>query len=118
MMELRKFKKKSSYNKFFLKFFYWYIVNNFFVNTFISRNKIIYYFLKLFETKIGNNTCVSEVIYIRIDTHDFKDEKFKLSLLDEVIGSNYWIAAKSNIEPECTMFNDSFVKFGSIITKA
>jgi len=46
-----------------------------------------------------------------------KMEKFKLSLKDVVIGSNYWISAKSNIEPECTIFDDSFVKFGSIITK-
>jgi len=50
MMELRIFKKKSSHNKFFLKFFLLHIVNNFFVKTFISRNKIRGYFLKLFET--------------------------------------------------------------------
>jgi acetyltransferase-like isoleucine patch superfamily enzyme len=117
-MELRKFKKKSLHNKFFLKYFLWYIVNNLFVNLFISRNKIIGYFLKLFETKIGNNTCVSEGIYIPTGTHDFKDEKFKLSLKDQVIGSNYWIAAKSNIELEFTILNDSFVKFGSITKKA
>jgi len=118
MMELRKFKKKSSHNKFFLKFFLLHIVNNLFVNTFISRYKITGYFLKLFETIIGNNTSVSEGIRIRTATHNFKDKKFKLSLKDEVIGSNYWIAAKFNIEPECAIFNDSFVKFGSIITKA
>ena len=76
MMELRKFNKKSSHNKFFLNFFLWHIVNNLFVNTFISRNKIIGYFLKLFEIKIGNNTCVYEGIYILTCTHDFKDEKF------------------------------------------
>jgi len=118
MMELRKFKKKSSHNKFFLNFFFWHIVNNLFVNTFISRYKITRYFLKLFETKIGNNTSVSEGVHIRTATHDFKDKKFKLSLKNEVISSNYWIAAKFNIEPECAVFNDSFVKFGSIIAKA
>ena len=62
MMELRIFKKKSSHNKFFLKFFLLHIVNNFFVKTFISRNKIRGYFLKLFETKIGNNISVSQGI--------------------------------------------------------
>jgi hypothetical protein len=82
MMELKKFNKKYSHNRFFLKFFLFHIVNNFFVNTFISRNIIIGYFLKLFETKIGNNACVSEGIYIRTGTHDFKDEKLKLSLKD------------------------------------
>jgi hypothetical protein len=61
-MELRIFKKKSSHNKFFLKFFLLHIVNNFFVKTFISRNKIRGYFLKLFETKIGNNISVSQGI--------------------------------------------------------
>lgn len=89
MIELRKFKKKSSHNKFFLKFFLWHIVNNLFVNTFIFTYKFIGYFLKLFETKIGNNTSYSERIHKRIVTHDFKDKKFKLSLKDEVIGSNY-----------------------------
>jgi hypothetical protein len=88
-MELIKFNIKSSHNKFFLKYFLWYIVNNIFVNTFISRYKITGYFLKLFETKVGNNTSVSEGIYKRTGTHDFKDEKFKLSLKDQVIGSNY-----------------------------
>ena len=88
-MELRIFKKKSLHNKFFLKFFLSHIVNNLFVKTFISRNKIIGYFLKLFEIKIGNNICVSEGIYIRTGTHYFKDDKFKFSLKDEVIGSNY-----------------------------
>jgi len=83
------FKKKSLHNKFFLKFFLSHIVNNLFVNTFISRNKIIGYFLKLFEIKIGNNIFVYEGIYIRTGTHDFKDDKFKFSLKDEVIGSNY-----------------------------
>ena len=62
MMELRIFKKKSSHNKFILKFFLWDIVNNLFVKTFISRNKIRGYFLKLFETKIGNNISVSQGI--------------------------------------------------------
>ena len=74
--------------------------------------------IPLFLKGYTNNTSVSEGIHIRTGTHDFKDKKFKLSLKDEVIGSNYWIAAKFNIEPEFAIFNNSFVKFGSIITKA
>jgi len=107
-MELRKPNKKPSYNKFFLKYFFWRIVNNLSANTFISRNKIRGYLLNLFETKIGNKTCVSQEIYICSGSHGFKDKKFKVSLKDEVICSNYWIAEKSNIKPACTIFDDSF----------
>ena len=51
-MELRKLNKKSSYNKFFFKYFLWHILSNLFANTFISRNKIRGYLLKLFELKL------------------------------------------------------------------
>jgi hypothetical protein len=88
-MELRKLNKKSSYNKFFLKYFLWRIISNLFANAFISGNKIRGYLLKLFETKIGNKTCVSQGIYICSGSQDFKDEKFKVSLKDEVMCSNY-----------------------------
>ena len=70
-MKLRKFNNKFSHNKFFLKYFLQHIVNNFFINTFISRNKIRVYFPKLFETKIGNNTCDSEGMNICTGSHDF-----------------------------------------------
>lgn len=95
-MKLRKFNNRFSHNKFFLKYFLRHIVNSFFINTFFSGNKIRVYFLKLFETKIGNNTCDSEGMNICTGSHDFKSEKFKLSLKDEVIGSNHLIAIKTN----------------------
>jgi putative colanic acid biosynthesis acetyltransferase WcaF len=64
---------------------------------------------------IGENTCISQGVYICSASHDFYSEDFSLLMQEVHIGSNCWIAAKSIISPGSFIKDGSFVKFGSVV---
>ena len=77
-MNLKKFKKKSTHETYFLKFFFWYVFSALFFNSFIPGSKIRVFILKLFGCRIGKNIIIKP--YVKI--------KYPWKL---IIGDNCWI---------------------------
>jgi putative colanic acid biosynthesis acetyltransferase WcaF len=83
-MQLKKFKKKTTHNTFFLKYFLWYITSSLFFNSFIPGSKIRSILLKLFGSNIGKNIVIKPNVKIKYP--------WKLTVgEDSWIGENVWI---------------------------
>jgi putative colanic acid biosynthesis acetyltransferase WcaF len=64
-MNLKKFKKKSTHDTYFLKFFFWYVFSALFFNSFIPGSKIRVFILKLFGCRIGKNIIIKPYVKIK-----------------------------------------------------
>lgn len=65
------------------------------------------------KVTIGNNTCISQGVYICTASHNYKNKNFDLILLPVRIGNNCWVAAKCMIAPGANLKNNKFLKIGS-----
>jgi putative colanic acid biosynthesis acetyltransferase WcaF len=80
-INLSKFKKKKLSKESNLKFFFWYLIDNFIVNSFIPGSTFRVLILRFFGAKIGKNVIIKP--YVKI--------KFPWKLK---IGDNSWIGEK------------------------
>jgi putative colanic acid biosynthesis acetyltransferase WcaF len=83
-MHLNKFKKESTHNVYFLKYFLWYLTSTLFFNSSIPGSKIRSILLKLFGCNIGKNIIIKPNVKIKYP--------WKLIIGEDVwIGENVWI---------------------------
>ena len=67
---------------------------------------------------IGSHTCISQGAYLCTGSHNWKSEKFELTVRPISIGSHSWICAYSKISLGVTIGDCCFVGFGKICTKS
>lgn len=87
-IKLSKFKKQKIYHKNYLKNFFWFLINNLIINSFIPSSNLRKFLLTFFGAKIGVGVTIKPKIYIKFP--------WKLK-----IGNNSWIGEKvwiDNIE--------------------
>lgn len=156
MIQLYDYKKVNTYKTNYIKYLFWYLISNFFFNTFIPGNNFRVFLLRLFgskigcnviikpfvkikypwklqigdyswigeevwidnifNVKIGNNTCISQGVYICSANHHFGKIDFELLRGEVTIGNCCWISAKSVIGPNVNISDNSFVKLGEKLT--
>ena len=67
---------------------------------------------------IGDNSIISQDVYLCGGTHDFRREDFPLVSRDVCIGSGCWIAAKSFIHPGVSIGDNSILGACSVLHKS
>jgi putative colanic acid biosynthesis acetyltransferase WcaF len=70
----------------------------------------------IFNVKIGDNTCISQGVYICSANHHFGKINFELLRGEVTIGNSCWISAKCVIGPNVNISDNSFVKLGEKLT--
>lgn len=64
------------------------------------------------NVSIGNNTCISQAVYICSASHNYNSLNFDLILAPVKIGNNCWVSAKSIIGPNAEVKDNTFIKMG------
>lgn len=69
------------------------------------------------KINIGDNTVLSQDVYLCGGTHDYKDSKFPLIRKDIIIGNNVWISAGAFIGPGITIGDGAVIGARAVIVK-
>ena len=95
MIQLSDFKKVNTYTKSYIKYLSWYLISNFFFNTFITGNKFRVFLLRLFGSKIGCKVIIKPFVKIKYP--------WKLQIGDySWIGEEVWIDNIFNVKGDST----------------
>ncbi len=87
-IKLSKFKRQKIYGNNYFKNFFWYLINNLIISSFIPSSNLRKFLLSMFGAKIGDGVILKPKIYVKFP--------WKLK-----IGNNTWIGEKvwiDNIE--------------------
>ena len=68
--------------------------------------------------RIGDNSVISQGVYLCTGNHDFKKETFDLMLGEIMIGNSVWIGAKSVLSPKVSISDRVIVSLGSVVKKS
>ena len=67
------------------------------------------------EIKVGENTCISQGVYICTGSHDWSKESFDLLVNPVVIGDGVWIGAFAKLAPGLIVGDRSVVTMGAVV---
>lgn len=67
---------------------------------------------------IGDNTCVSQGVYLCTGSHDWSKPTFDLITKPIVIGEQAWVGAFCKVAPGVTVASGSVCAMGSVVTKS
>jgi len=65
---------------------------------------------------IEDNVCISQYTTLVASNRDFRDDQFNKIDADILIKSNSWISSCCKIGPNACIKENSFIRFGSVIT--
>ncbi len=108
MFQISKFINPHIYKGKLIKYTFWYLINNFFINSSFPFSKIKVFFLKSFGAKIGRNVIIKDNVNIK-----FPD---KLIVNNNVwIGSYVWIdnIEKVEIDSNCCISQGVYMCTGN-----
>lgn len=80
----------------------------------IAEQVNIYNFGKIF---IGNNSCLSQGVFLCTGSHDYTKSDFPLVWDDIHIGSSVWIAAEAFIHPGVNIGDGAIIGARAVVTK-
>jgi putative colanic acid biosynthesis acetyltransferase WcaF len=69
------------------------------------------------KIRIGDNTVISQKVYLCASTHEYAKKDFPLILKPITIGNGVWIAADAFIGPAVNIENDAVVAARSVVVK-
>ena len=69
------------------------------------------------KISIGNNTVISQKVYLCASTHDYTKKDFPLILKPISIGNSVWIAADAFIGPGVSIGKNAVIAARAVITK-
>jgi putative colanic acid biosynthesis acetyltransferase WcaF len=80
----------------------------------IGRDVEIYNFAPV---KIGRMTVVSQYCFLCTGSHDYTNKSMPLIWKPILIGSNCWIAAKTYVAPNVSIFDGAVIGACSVVTR-